>query len=332
MSAGPDSPAGPPPATPPRARAAALWLALLAAAVPVGACLGAALSAQPASWTLRLVIAAAIGGAGIILLAATMRARDVAPAATPEPARSRIDDGDDDRGPALATLAAGLSHELGQPLSAARVGIEGLHYLRQLGREPSAEHVNRTLAQVGMSLIAMTQTIEHLRALAGPDAGARLQDVDLTALVEAVLAERDQWLRYRDVSIAWIPPARAVHAQAEPAGLRLVLVNLLRNAAEAVAGQGEGRRHLRITVGEEPSVAVHDSGPGIPAEHVRRLFDPFFTTKSGVARGIGLSLAQASAKRMGAELTAASALGAGSTFTLRLKPAVAVVERPGERP
>lgn len=290
------------------------WGALIAAGAPIAAGVGAALSTEPSAWSQRLLVSAAIGGVGIVILAASSRPREATLAAQPVPPVA------DDRGPALAILAAGLSHELGQPLSAARVGIEGLHYLRQLGREPSPEHVNRTLTQVGMSLIAMTQTIEHLRALAGPDAGTRLHDVDLAALVDSVLAERDQWLRYRDVSIDWLAPTKPVHAQADPAGLRLVLVNLLRNAAEAVAGQGEGRRHLRITVGEEPSVAVHDSGPGIPAEHVARLFDPFFTTKSGVARGIGLSLARASVTRMGAELSVASALGAGSTFTVRLKP------------
>ena len=64
----------------------------------------------------------------------------------------------------LGALAGGLAHELGQPLSVARVGIEGLHYLRQLGREPTPEQVEVTLARVGMSLVTMTQTIEHLRA------------------------------------------------------------------------------------------------------------------------------------------------------------------------
>jgi signal transduction histidine kinase len=219
----------------------------------------------------------------------------------------------------LAALAAGLAHELGQPLSAARVGIEGLHYLRQLGREPSPEHTARTLGQVGMSLIAMTQTIEHLRALAAPDAAPALAEVNLADTVEAVLGERDQWLRYRDVAIAWEPPGRPVLAHADPAGLRLILVNLLRNAVEAVSGQGEGRRHVRVTVSPDAAIAVHDSGAGIAAGDLPRLFDPFFSTKAGSVRGIGLSLAQASARRMGAEIAVASAVGAGTTFTLLLR-------------
>lgn len=218
----------------------------------------------------------------------------------------------------LGTLAGGLAHELGQPLSVARVGIEGLHYLRQLGREPSTEQIEKTLTRVGMSLVTMTQTIEHLRGLTASSTTHDLSRVDLAQVVESLLSDRDQWLRYQDTRIQFDHPGQAVVAMAEPAGIRLVLTNLLRNAVEAVSGQSDERRLVRITVGPGPTVAVHDSGPGIP-DHVReRLFDPFFTTKTGTLRGIGLSLAQASAQRMGGELSVTSELGAGSSFRLRL--------------
>jgi two-component system C4-dicarboxylate transport sensor histidine kinase DctB len=220
----------------------------------------------------------------------------------------------------LGALAAGLAHELGQPLSAARVGIEGLHFLRQLGREPGPEHVERTLSRVGMSLLAMTETIEHLRGLAGSGGTRRMQPLALDACVAALLAERDRWLRSHDARIAWEPPPAPVPALGDPVALHLILTNLLRNAVEAVAGQGEERRLVRIALGPGPTVSVYDSGPGIPAEAMARIFDPFFTTKGGEARGIGLSLAWASAERMGAELQAHSTIGSGTVFTLRLLP------------
>jgi signal transduction histidine kinase len=236
-------------------------------------------------------------------------------------ARQAHDLAESKRSAMLASLAAGIAHELGQPLSAARVGIEGIHYLRQLGREPSAEHVEKTLSRVGMSILSMTQTIEHLRGLVMPLEGSPLSPVDVVTCINAVLAERDQWLRYSDTRIAWEQPAHSIMARGDPAGIRLIVTNLLRNAVEAVAGQGEERRLVRIAIGPGPSIAVHDSGPGIKPEHVRQLFDPFFSTKGGSARGIGLSLARASAQRMGAELSVNSTLGSGTIFTLRLQPA-----------
>ncbi len=218
----------------------------------------------------------------------------------------------------LGALAGGLAHELGQPLSAARVGIEGLHYLRQLGREPTTDHVARTMTQVGMCLLTMTQTIEHLRGLAATPDSVHLSRLDLVEIVTALLADRDHWLRYHDARIEFTPPAGAVHVMGDPAGVRLVLTNLLRNAVEAVAGQGAERRVVKITVGPGASVAVHDSGAGIPPELQKRLFDPFFSTKDGVTRGIGLSLARASVQRMGGELRITSQPGSGSTFSLHL--------------
>lgn len=223
----------------------------------------------------------------------------------------------------LGALAGGLAHELGQPLSVARVGIEGLHYLRQLGREPNPEHVERTLARVGMSLLTMTQTIEHLRGLAATGSQTSLVDLDLVDVIEALLADREQWLRYHDTRIQFERPINSIRALGDPAGLRLVLTNLLRNAVEAVAGQSEDRRLVRITAGPGPLISVHDSGAGIPPEVLTRLFDPFFSTKDGTMRGIGLSLALASVQRMGGDLRVTSQVGSGTSFALHLQPSKA---------
>ncbi|MBA3708637.1 MAG: hypothetical protein H0W83_07460, partial [Planctomycetes bacterium] len=282
---------------------------------------GAAMIAGAASaWSSHAELGCALLAAGGVLafiVAVTKRQGEAQRLESPTEPSPIGDDADSDRRrlSLMGTLAAGIGHELGQPLSAARVGIEGLHYLRQLGREPSPEHINRTLSQVGMSLIAMTQTIEHLRALSGPSGTVPLRELDLAASVDAVLAERSQWLRYQDIEIGWKQPGQPVPALGDQQGLRLILTNLLRNAVEAVAGQTADRRSVRVTVGPGAVVAVHDAGGGIAADHLQRLFDPFFSTKGGPARGIGLSLARASAERMGAELTVSSAVGSGTTFT-----------------
>jgi two-component system C4-dicarboxylate transport sensor histidine kinase DctB len=273
------------------------------------------------------VIGALAGAAGLVAgaaigyaLARRSRASIPAPPA-PEPAL-RPGTSTIRRGELLADLAAGVAHELGQPLSAARVSIEGVHYLRQLGREPTPEHLEKTLARVGMSLLAMTQTIEHLRSLARQDGPCQPAGIDLRDLVEAVLAERDQWLRFRETRIEWQRPGVPVRVLADPAGVRLILVNLLRNAVEAVEGQSDERRLVRVTAGPGPVLAVHDSGPGVPADMLPRLFDPFASSK-GPGRGIGLSLASASARRMGGQLEASSQAGAGTRFTLMLPGAEA---------
>lgn len=261
--------------------------------------------------------AAICGAAGCAIFALLLLRQRVTVAPTlPSP----VDQGSEERRrlELLSGLAAGLAHELGQPLSVARVGIEGMHYLRQLGREPSPEHLVRTLSRVGLSLMAMTQTIEHLRSLAHPEQGrGPLAAVDLGTVVEVLLAEREQWMRYADTRIDWQRPSQPVMALADSAGLRLILTNLLRNAVEAVASQSEERRLVRVCVGPGPLVAVHDGGAGLNPDLLRHIFDPFRSSK-GAGRGIGLSLAKASAERMGARLEVASTIGTGTVFSLTL--------------
>lgn len=282
--------------------------AVLGAACAGAGFAGGVLLAGPWRW-----LAFACGAAAALATAASLR---VGSAPAPTPAASG-DVHPDRRAELLAGLAAGVAHELGQPLSAARVGIEGIHYLRQIGREPSPEHLSRTLSRVGMSLLAMTQTIEHLRTLARQEGSSPRTRIDLADLVDGLLAERDQWLRFRDTRIEWRRPEQPVPALADAAGVRLVVTNLLRNAVEAVEGQSSERRLVRVTVGPGPAVIVHDSGPGIPPALAAAIFDPFSSSK-GPGRGIGLSLARASAERMGGSLTVESAPGSGSRFVLAL--------------
>ncbi len=253
-------------------------------------------------------------GAVAVLVTVTSVRLPVRPA--PSPVRPD-DNSRTSRSDLLAGLAAGVAHELGQPLSAARVGIEGIHYLRQIGRDPSPEHLLRTLSRVGMSLLAMTQTIEHLRILARQEGPSPRVHLDLADLVDGLLAERDQWLRFRDTRIEWHRPEQPVAVLADAAGIRLVVTNLLRNAVEAVEGQSSDRRLVRLSIGPGPTVTVHDSGPGLPAALAATIFDPFSSSK-GPGRGIGLSLAKASAERMGGSLTVDSAPGSGTRFVLIL--------------
>jgi two-component system NtrC family sensor kinase len=96
-----------------------------------------------------------------------------------------------------------------------------------------------------------------------------------------------------------------------------VLMNVLVNAVQAIAGEGEIR--LR-TWADEGSVyaEVRDDGPGIPEEIRERVFEPFFTTKDGQGSGLGLAISQAVLARHGGDLSLTTAPGRGAAFTIRL--------------
>src|SRR5207248_4246332 len=105
-------------------------------------------------------------------------------------------------------------------------------------------------------------------------------------------------------------------ALVDAAQLRQCLINLVRNAAEAVAAKGGGKVTVRTRrAGDRVAIEVEDEGTGIPADVLPRLFDPFFSTKEG-GSGIGLSLTQQIVKDHGGDLDVASTVGRGTTFTL----------------
>jgi CheY-like chemotaxis protein len=110
---------------------------------------------------------------------------------------------------------------------------------------------------------------------------------------------------------------------ANPVRLAQVFLNLLVNAAHAIPEGAATRNEIRVRVGTgragEAVIAVEDTGSGISPDVLPRLFQPFFTTKpAGLGTGLGLSISQGIVKDLGGEISVESAVGRGSTFTVRL--------------
>lgn len=107
--------------------------------------------------------------------------------------------------------------------------------------------------------------------------------------------------------------------QADPAQLQQVFINLLQNAAEAVAGQGTIILTARLADSQHVEIKVADNGCGIPAEHLGKLFTPFFTTKAlGKGTGLGLSIVYGIIKMHRGQIGVQSQVGEGTTFTITL--------------
>lgn len=171
------------------------------------------------------------------------------------------------------------------------------------------------LTSLSQTVDKMKRLMERLRALAQHPTPA-FETVDLSRLGRAVVAEMEPSLKAKVVG-DW-PETPPVHA--DPAQLRQVLINLVLNAEEAVAGRGEIRVSILAT-NEMVTVAVADTGDGIPPEFLRtRLFKPFATTKSG-GFGVGLYQCKMIIEAHGGRIYADSRVGEGSTLSFSL-PAI----------
>jgi two-component system, NtrC family, sensor histidine kinase HydH len=244
-----------------------------------------------------------------------------------------------DRLAALGQMAAGLAHEVKNPLGA----IKGA---AQLLSDPREHHARSSAIEqefVGIIL----EEVERLDRVVGsvldyarPSKG-ELGAVDLNAVVRrtvTVLASD----RAEECEIVTELSDDLPRVRADAEQLRQVLINLVRNAVQATGGQGTVRVRTAIhatppaaiaeaPAGEWVEVSVHDAGPGIAPQVLKNLFVPFFTTKDR-GTGLGLAISQRMVEEMGGRIEVASHLGDGATFTVLLPVGDSHGHRAGQSP
>jgi two-component system, NtrC family, sensor kinase len=217
----------------------------------------------------------------------------------------------------VGQLAAGVAHEVGNPL-AALLGYAELLRDPDTDPEMSREIADRLLPQLERIQTIIRQLLDYSR-------DDRSQPLEATSLpdciVEALnLMNAHPAVRCLEIEtqIAPAPPT----VMAVPSAVVQILINLLINAADAMAEAATPEPRVRIAVvaGETSDVllTVEDNGPGVSAELKSRIFDPFFTTKDpGQGTGLGLAICLSLMKRFGGDLSLDESFEPGTRFALR---------------
>jgi len=256
-----------------------------------------------------------------------------------------------DRLAALGTMAAGVAHEVNNPLTAvlanaACIELDLVELRSELEiaavRLPSIvdriDHVALSIEDIGASATRIGKIVADLKAFIRPSVGSAVRADVARALHWAIRATANE-VRLRASVVTAL--ARMPAIAGDEARLGQVLVNVLVNAAQAIepgrADLNEIRISTRVEAGERVVIEIVDTGPGMP-EHVRaQIFQPFFTTKAvGVGTGLGLSISHGIVAAMGGLLEIDSLVGKGTTVRIVLRaappeadvPVVAVASRP----
>jgi len=216
----------------------------------------------------------------------------------------------------LGRLAAGIAHEINNPLTGVLTYSSFL--LKRAGDDPEVRqdletivHETKRCRDIVRGLLDFARQVPPKKSL-----------VDVNEIVLRALHIVDNQLRVQNIRVATDLCGDLPRILADPNQIQQVLINLLVNAADAFEGDD---RAIRVATALQPrngqdmlAIEVADNGVGIPEKHLSKIFEPFFTTKENKGTGLGLAVAWGIVSEHGGVVEVRSQVGQGTTFTIRL--------------
>lgn len=219
----------------------------------------------------------------------------------------------------LGQMAAGISHEVNQPLTALHTYTDNAVSLLEMGR---LADVRDNLGFIKQMAVRMGKIVGEIKTFARKPAVERLE-VRVGDVIRQAVMLVDTRRRQVGAQIDVTSIGDGLMVWADPQRLEQVIVNLLLNSLDAVAESTEKRIDVSVTVANSHvRITIIDHGPGIPADVLPRLFEPFFTTKSsGQGLGLGLAISRMIVAELGGRIDARNPESGGAEFAVVLEKA-----------
>lgn len=219
----------------------------------------------------------------------------------------------------MGEMAAGIAHELNQPLAA--IANYASAATRIVAAQPGVdEDVREALAQIAAQALRAGEIIRRLRSLV-QNRDTRRDAADVNDLVREVVGFSASDARLHEVQIDCSLAPGLAPLSVDRIQIQQIVLNLLRNAIEALAGRPADARRVRVRTEADGiggvAIRVEDNGPGVPPELVGRIFDPFCTTKE-TGTGLGLAISRTIAEAHQGKLSYEGGPAGGACFVLRL--------------
>lgn len=228
-----------------------------------------------------------------------------------------------ERRAAIGTMAAGINHEIGNPLNIMSARIQLFKLSRQKGmfKDKSADEVldeaeaalDECLEQSGR----ISEITKKLANFAKPSKEFKPMLVGILEEIDETLGIVGHDLELEKIKINKNIPQSLPRILADKREIQQIFFNLIRNAGQAIEDSGTITIKSLLTVNGKVRVEIHDTGKGIPEDKKHRIFEPFFTTKgAGKGTGLGLSIVRQLVWRNKGEISFLSEAGKGTTFIL----------------
>lgn len=223
----------------------------------------------------------------------------------------------------IGEITAGVAHEINNPVAVIQGNVDVIR--ETLGTQTAP--IKTELALIDRQVGRISAIVGKLLQFARPSEFSGADDLtDMAPLIDDCLVLVDHILTQSEIEVRKSVAPDLSLVRIDPGELQQVVVNLIVNAIQAMAGQG--RLTLRLSPAPREGAAgvalsVRDTGPGIPQDKLASVFDPFFTTKQGEGTGLGLSISQTLIQRAGGQISVANTPTGGAEFTVWLPDASA---------
>lgn len=219
----------------------------------------------------------------------------------------------------MGEMAAGLAHEINQPLAAITTYAQACQ--RLLAQVPSAdaEDIRESLAQISRQALRAGEVIRRLRNFVA-NRDVRHEPIGCNRLIDDLVSLARPDLRAHDVQLKLEVEPQLPEVMADAVQLQQVLINLFRNAIDATLQSGTTPREITLraaSTADGVEISVHDHGPGVEPGALDKLFNPFFTTKTH-GTGLGLAISRTIVQAHGGKLAYRPEPDGGACFHFTL--------------
>jgi PAS domain S-box-containing protein len=222
----------------------------------------------------------------------------------------------------LGTLAAGIAHEINQPLTALKVKVDSLLYWGKRNMVTMQKNIMEDLDFISYEAGEIDQIIKHMRSLTRQEKIMTLVPVNLNQIIKRAFTLVEQQIRTHGIELIFNLEKDMPDVMAHQTPMEQVVINLSVNAMQALDQVNKKEKQIIITTYAKKNnclMEIQDNGPGIPFMDLDKIFNPFYTTKGDEkSMGLGLSIVQNIINGFGGTVTAENLKSGGAKFIVHI--------------